>query len=190
MGLMALMKMETKQCTKCKHFLLFECFRINKRTAKLTKRCLKCLDNEKISKENRKCEHNRLKEICCECKGRHHNKQRSVCRVCGGKQICPHNLQQSVCKKCGGGSIYQHQNVRSKCRSCHIGSFCEHEKVRYFCRSCDGSYVCKHLKQKIDMQMRSTWTPCWGCKALYLYCLEKRQRNELCRVPRMQYRDV
>ena len=51
------MKMEKKQCTKCKHFLLFECFRINKRTAQLTKRCVKCLDNEKMYKENRKCEH-------------------------------------------------------------------------------------------------------------------------------------
>ena len=90
------MKMEKKQCTKCKHFLLFECFRINKRTAQLTRRCSKCLDNEKMYKENRKCEHGRLKEICCECKGSwicEHNKRRSTCCACGGKLIC-HN--QSV----------------------------------------------------------------------------------------------
>ena len=30
------MKMEKKQCTKCKYFLLFECFRINNQTAQLT----------------------------------------------------------------------------------------------------------------------------------------------------------
>ena len=43
--------MEKKQYTKCKHFLLFECFRINKRTAQLTKHCSKCLDNEKCTKK-------------------------------------------------------------------------------------------------------------------------------------------
>ena len=143
--------MEKKQCAKCKHLLLLECFRISKRTAQLTRRCSKCLDNKKLYKENRKCERGKLKEICCECKGSqicHHNKRRSTCRACGGKQICPHNLQRSVCRACGGGFICQHQKVRSKCRSCHGKSFCEHEKARYFCRTCDGSYVCKHLKQK------------------------------------------
>ena len=138
--------MEKKQCTKYRQPLPLECFRINKQTAQLMKHCIKCLDNEKMYKENRKCEHRRLKEICCKCKGNqicHHNKRR-----CGGKQICLHNLQRSVCRACGGSSICQHQKVRSKCRSCHGGSFCEHEKVRYFCRACDGSYVYKHLKQK------------------------------------------
>ena len=126
------MKMEKKQCTKCRQTLSLECFRINKRTAQLTRRCLKCLENKKMYKENEKCEHGRLKEICCECKGSqicHHNNRRSTCRACGGKQICPHNLQQSVCRACGGGSICQHQKVGSK-------------YLRYFCRICDGSYVC------------------------------------------------
>ena len=97
--------------------LLFECFRINKRTAYLTKYCIKCLDNKKMYKENRKCEHGRLKEICCECKASQiceHNKRRSTCRTCGGKQISRHNLQQSVCKKCGAGSICKHKKARSK----------------------------------------------------------------------------
>ena len=69
-------------------FLLFEIFRINKETAQLTKHCSKCLDNEKMCKENRKCERGRLKQICCEFKGSqicHHNKRRSVCRAFGGK---------------------------------------------------------------------------------------------------------
>ena len=70
--------------------LSLECFRINKRTAQLTRRCSKCLDNEKMYKENRKCKHGRPKEICCECKGSricHRIKQRSTCHACGGKQI-------------------------------------------------------------------------------------------------------
>ena len=53
------MKMEKKQCTKCTHFLLLECFRINKQTARLTRHCVRCLDNEKMCKEKRKCEHGR-----------------------------------------------------------------------------------------------------------------------------------
>ena len=45
------MKMEKKQCKKCKHFLLFECFKNNKK-GKLRKCCVKCLDNEKMYKES------------------------------------------------------------------------------------------------------------------------------------------
>ena len=102
------MEMEKKQCTKCRQPLSLDCFRINKRTAQWIRRYSKCLDKEKIYKENRKCEHRRIKKICCECKGSqicHHNKRRSTCRNCDGKQICPHNLQLSVCPACGGGSI-------------------------------------------------------------------------------------
>ena len=36
--------MESKQCTKCQKFLLFEEFNMNKRTGQYTKLCIKCLD--------------------------------------------------------------------------------------------------------------------------------------------------
>ena len=62
------MKMEKKQCTKCRQPLSLDCFRINKRTAQWIRRYSKCLDKEKIYKENRKCEHRRIKKFVANAK--------------------------------------------------------------------------------------------------------------------------
>ena len=93
------MKMEKKQCTKCKHFLLFECFK-NKKTSRLTKCCIKCLEK---SKQQAKCKHGR---------------KRSYCKDCGGSQICEHNKIKSSCKDCGGGQICEHSKIKSQYKEC------------------------------------------------------------------------
>ena len=46
--------MESKQCTKCKRTLLFEEFKMNKRTGQVTKQCIKCIDIVKKSIEKHK----------------------------------------------------------------------------------------------------------------------------------------
>ena len=100
------MKMEKKQCKKCKHFLLIECFKNNKRTAQLTKYCVKCLDRVKKLRQQTKCEHRRQRSRCKDFGGGEiyeHNKRRPECKDCSGSQICGHNKIKSMCKDCGRG---------------------------------------------------------------------------------------
>ena len=115
------MKMEKKQCTKCSQLILLDCFMIRKRTAPLTKCCIKCLDNYKMSRQQIKCKHGR---------------QRPQCKDCGGCQICKHGRQGSRCKDCGGDGICQPNQGRSKCKDCGGGQICEHSKERSTCPTC------------------------------------------------------
>ena len=134
------MKMEKKQCTKCRQPLPLECFRIGKRTAQLIKCCMKCLDSCKRSKQRAKCEHNKIKSICKDC-GRgqtcEHNKIKSRCKGCGKGHICQHNKIRSECKDCGGGGICEHKKRRSICKDCGGGQICEHNKTKSQCKDCN-----------------------------------------------------
>ena len=94
------MKMEEKQCTRCRQPLSLECFRISKPTGQLTKCLVKCLEK---SKQQTKCKH----------KG-----QISYWKDCGGSQICEHNKQRSKCKDCDGSQICEHNKRRSECSTC------------------------------------------------------------------------
>ena len=146
-----------KRCTKSKHFLLIECFK-NIKNSQLTKRCVKCLDNCKKSKQQTKwkhgrqrsqckdcggsqiCEHNRIKSTCKDCGGSQickHNKSKSRCKGCGRSQICVYNKRRSGCKDCGGSQIYEHNKIRSTCKDCGGGQICEHNKKRSECPTCD-----------------------------------------------------
>ena len=116
------MKMEKKKCTKCKHFLLFECFKNNKRTAKLTKYSVKCFDNCKKLRQQTKCEHGR---------------QRSRCKDCGGGEICKHTKRRPECKDCGGSHICEHNKIKSTRKDCGGGQICEHNKQRSDCPAYD-----------------------------------------------------
>ena len=127
------MSKERKQCTKCKHFLLFEDFRVNKKIGQLTRQCFKCLEKAKMHKKRLKCQHER---------------QRSICKECGGSQICPHERQRSHCKECGGSQICPHERQRSRCKECKGSQICQHERIRYKCRDCKGSGICEHKKQR------------------------------------------
>ena len=97
-GPWSFMKMEEKQCTRCRQPLSLECFRISKPTGQLTKCLVKCLEK---SKQQTKCKH----------KG-----QISYWKDCGGSQICEHNKQRSKCKDCDGvefvSTIGKDQNAR------------------------------------------------------------------------------
>ena len=115
------MKMEKKKCTKCRQLILLDCFRIRKRTAPLTKCCVKCLDTCKMSRQQIKCKHGR---------------QRPQCKDCGGCQICEHGRQGSRCKDCSGDGICLHNQGRSKCKDCGVGQICEHSKERSTCPTC------------------------------------------------------
>ena len=103
--------MESKQCTKCKRTLLFEEFKMNKRTGQVTKQCIKCIDIVKKSIEKHKCQH---------------GKQKSQCKDCGGIGICEHDRVRSICKECGGSQICEHDRVRSICKEC-----CEYTSLHY-----------------------------------------------------------
>ena len=141
------MKMEKKQCTKCKHFLLFECFK-NKKTSELTKCCVKCLEK---SKEQTKCKHGRQRSYCKDCGGSQiykHNKIKSQCKDCGRSQICEYNERRSQCLFCGRGQICVHNKQRSRCKDCGGSQICEHNKIKSQRKDCGRGQVCEHNKIK------------------------------------------
>ena len=142
---------ETKICTRCKKILLFEDFKVNRRTGQVTKQCIKCLDIQKKSTDKNKCKHQKRKNVCFECGGVgicEHQKRRSRCKDCRGSEICQHQKQKSTCKDCGGGSICEHLRQRSRCKECGGGSICEHQKRRSRCIDCGGGSMCVHNIQK------------------------------------------
>ena len=141
------MKMEKKHCTKCKHFLLFECFK-NKKTSELTKCCVKCLDNCNNSRQQSKCKHGR---------------QRSQCKDCGGSQICERNRKKSTCKNCGRSQTCERNKIRSQFKDCVGGGICGHNRIKSQCKDCDLpghlAGVLRHriyAALKIDKEMSST----------------------------------
>ena len=92
-----------------------ECFRISKRTAQLTKCCIKCLEK---ARQQTKCKHRRQRSQWNDCGGGgicEHNRRRSRCKDCGGSQICEHNERRSQCKDCGRGEICEHNKIKSRC---------------------------------------------------------------------------
>ena len=124
--------MEKKQCTKCKHFLLFKCFTNNKKS-QLTKCCVKCLNR---SRQQTKCKHESKRSKCKDYGGKEvceHNKQRSQCKDCGGSQICEHNKRRPTYKDCGGGHICEHKKRRSLCKDCNpVGHFADVARSRVY----------------------------------------------------------
>ena len=160
------MKMDKKQCTKCKNCLLFECFKNNKKTRQLTKFCVKCLDNCKKLSQQTKCRHGRQRSYCRDCGGSQiceHSKIKKGCLFCGGSQICKHNKIKSYCKDCGGGQIYEHNKRRSQCKDCDGSQICEHDKIKSQCKDCDppghlaGVVRCRiYAALKNDKEMSST----------------------------------
>ena len=146
------MKTEKKKCTKCKRFLLFECFK-NKKKSQLTKCCVKCLDGCKKLRQQVKCKHGRQRSHYKDCDRSQvceHNKQRPQCKDCIGSQICGHSKQKSIYKGCGGGQVCEHSKRRSICicKDCGRSQICEYNRKRSKCKDCGGSQICKHNKIK------------------------------------------
>ena len=130
--------MEKKQYTKCKHFLLFDCFKNKK--SQLTKCCIKCLDYCKKSRQKTKCIHRRQRSKCKDCCGGHiyeHGRQRSQCKDCSGSRICEHNKIKSRCQDCGGCEICGHNKIKSRCKDCSGGGICKHARRRSSCPTCN-----------------------------------------------------
>ena len=154
------MKMDKKQCTKCKNCLLFECFKNNKKTRQLTKFCVKCLDNCKKLSQQTKCRHGR---------------QRSYSRDCGGSQICEHSKIKKRMPFLWGKSNLQAQQDKIILQRLWRRSdlWAQQEKI-----TMQGLWRKPDLwarQDKITMQrLRSPWTPCRGSTVPYLCCLEKR----------------
>ena len=116
-------------------------------------------NNTKINQKGNKCEHNRRKSTCKDCKGSlrcEHNRIKSTCKECGGNSICEHNRRRSACKECNGGSRCQHDRIRSLCKECGGGSLCEHNRPKSVCKKCGGGARCEHNR------IRSVCKDCKG----------------------------
>ena len=152
-------------CTKCKYKFYKEL---------QYKTCEKCRLKDKISKQKNKCEHDRQKSRCKDCKGSQiceHNILKYFCKVCKGSQICEHNNIKSYCKECGGKSLCKHNKEKSKCKDCKGSQICEHNKIKSFCKECGGKSLCEHNKRKSD---------CKDCNYnLYLVNLQRKQMRKI-----------
>jgi len=117
----------------------------------VSKSCTKCKNRQKEFRIKYKCEHNRQKSQCKECKGVsicEHNNIRSFCKECKGSQICKHNRIRSTCKECKGSSICEHKRIRLSCKECKGGSICEHDRIKSTCKECKGGSICEHDRIK------------------------------------------
>ena len=80
-------------------------------------------------KWKKKCEHQKQKSRCVECKGSEiceHQKQKSKCVECKGSEICEHQKQKYTCIECGGKGICEHQKHKSRCEKCNIFGYLVH----------------------------------------------------------------
>ena len=133
--------------------------------------CKDCKLDGMVDIIHKKCEHNRRKSTCRDCKGSsicEHNRVKSTCRDCKGSLICEHNKHKSKCKDCKGSSICEHNRVKSTCRDCKGSSICEHNKQKSTCKDCKGSSICEHNRRK---------STCKDCKGGSI-CIHDKQKSQ------------
>lgn len=109
------------------------------------------MSEEKPKYVRKKCEHNKQKYLCVDCKGKgicDHNKIKAICKDCQGVSICKHNRIKHNCKDCIGTSICEHKKRRSRCIECKGGSICSHNRLKSRCSMCDGKELCEHNIRK------------------------------------------
>ena len=136
------MNYERQKCIRCKMNLTLDKFK-KKRDDTYQKMCNECLDKAKINREKNKCEHNRVKSRCKECKGAsicEHNRVKSSCKECGGSSICEHNRRKSRCKECKGASICEHNRLKSQCKECSNPVKITIQKMIYNSKQYDKKY--------------------------------------------------
>tara|TARA_R110000772_G_C13144373_1_gene424330 strand:+ start:121 stop:756 length:636 start_codon:yes stop_codon:yes gene_type:complete len=125
---------ERKKCNRCKVNLLLTKFN-KKRDDTYCKICIECNEKNRIKRQKNKCEHNRQKCRCKECKG---------------FSICEHNKQKHRCKECKGITICEHNKIKQRCIECNGISLCEHKKRKLECKECLNFKKClKFIKQNI-----------------------------------------
>ena len=104
------------------------------------KTCHKCRIQDKKSRQNNKCEHDKRKSRCIQCGGNgicEHDKLKSRCIQCGGIELCEHDKRKSKCRECGGSEICEHDKRRARCILCGGSEICEHEKRKAQCKDCN-----------------------------------------------------
>jgi len=109
-------------------------------TGKMSKSCTFCSIKQKEIQIKNKCEHNRQKRYCKECKGSsicEHNRRRSQCKECEGSSICKHNKIKTQSRDCDGSSFCAHGSRKTYCIDCKGGAICEHGKIKYQCYTCN-----------------------------------------------------
>lgn len=70
-----------------------------------------------------------------------HNKRKSRCRDCKGSAFCYHGTRKEVCVPCGGSSMCKHKRERRMCKECKLAgeggaSLCVHFKKKRDCKDC------------------------------------------------------
>lgn len=163
---------EIIKCSKCKcEQLLTEDNFSKNRKGTFNKTCIRCSERKKINVIKNKCEHNKNKQNCKDCKGSgicEHDNFRYSCRECRGAGICEHDKIRSTCKDCKGGGLCIHDKVRSTCIDCKGGGLCVHGKVRSRCKECKGSGICEHNKFRYSCKECGGGGICEHNKAKYL----------------------
>jgi len=108
---------QKRKCTRCKVSLPIESNFEKSRSGEYYKQCNQCREKRRIYsreyKKKYKCEHNKRKDRCRECKQLgigggsicDHNKRRTRCRECkensiGGSELCDHYIRKEQCDKC------------------------------------------------------------------------------------------
>lgn len=79
-----------------------------------------------------------------------HNKVRNICKECKGVSICEHNKHRCYCKECKGSQICEHDKQRRYCKICNIFKICiaistTRDKLpcKYRAKP-DSDYCCRH----------------------------------------------
>jgi len=137
---------ERKKCNKCRVNLLFKEFK-PKRNGTLTKRCIKCLDYNNKWQQKNKCEHNRQKAACKDCKGYSRNKNK--CSRCKKKyypdlSILWNGKPLQTCNKCRLKCKHGEYGKKN-CIECKLYQICEHNKIKSRCKECDPQGHLAHI---------------------------------------------
>ena len=96
------------------------------------------MEEIKIKKKHKMCEHNKMK---------------SRCSICGGSELCLHNKLKTFCKDCNGSSFCQHGKRKYRCMECCGSGLCFHNKLKEFCKHCEGSQICQHNMKKVNCKI-------------------------------------
>lgn len=156
---------ETKTCTNCEQNLPLDNFR-HMKNKRVSKRCIKCLDNAKIYAKVKREKIKKLEAVlyndtddksinCTKCgkyqstdnfRKKRNGETNKQCNNCLDNIRCEHDKQKNKCKECDGSEICEHNKIRSGCKDCVGGTLCKHKKARSRCRECGGGSFCEHDK--------------------------------------------
>lgn len=100
---------ELRSCNRCFEKKTLDCFYSQ---STVCKACVKARS---------RCEHNRVRTQCRECKGSAfciHDRRKAYCKLCKGSQLCIHEVARDYCKQCHGKRLCVHKYQKSYCKIC------------------------------------------------------------------------